>query len=112
VRVVAISPDQPQRIAAQVSESPALGYTFLSDADATAMRAFGLAFKVDAATTELYRGYGIDIDAASGRDHHLLPVPAVYLVDRDGVVRFAHWDPDYTKRLSGDELTLAAMSAR
>jgi len=106
-QVLAISPDQPQALRASIDKG---GYTYqlLSDSDMVLTRAFGLAFRVDDPTVEKYRGFGIDLDKASGRDHHLLPAPAVYIVDTHGIIRFAHWDPDYKQRLEPADLIAAA----
>ena len=71
-------------------------------------RAFGLVFRVDDPMLEKYRSFGIDLEQASGRDHHMLPVPAVYIVDTQGIIRFAHWDADYKKRLEPEGLLKAA----
>lgn len=92
-QVVGISPEPPATVAESVA-SQDLPYRLLSDADASAIRAFGVAFTVDEATRARYAEHGIDLG-----DHHQLPHPAVYLVDRDGVVRYAHHDPDYKQRL-------------
>ena len=64
-----------------------------------ATKTFGLAFTVDDATITKYKGFGIDLKKASGHDHHALPVPAVYIVDKSGKITFAHSNPDYKKRL-------------
>ena len=71
-------------------------------------KAFGLAFQVDEKTYKIYQGYGIDLEASSGETHHLLPVPAVYLVGTDGVVDFNYVNPDYKVRLSADLVLDAA----
>jgi peroxiredoxin len=105
-RVLAISPDRPELLAEGADDTPP-SRTLLSDSSAAAARAFGIAFRVDAATVEQYRGYGIDLAAASGHDHHLLPVPAVFVVDAGGVIQFAYVHPDYRYRVPG-ELILAA----
>ena len=41
-----------------------------------------------------------------------LPVPASFVVDRDGTVRFSHVDPDYTIRPEGQVIldTVRALS--
>ncbi len=106
-RVVAISPDRPEELRASLTKTK-LSYQLLSDSDMTLTRAFGLAFRVDGATLTRYEDYGIDLVKASGRDHHLLPVPAVYLIDREGLNRIAHWTPEYKTRLTADELISAA----
>lgn len=106
-QVLAISPDQPEALRASIDKG-SYTYQLLSDSDMALTRAFGLAFQVDDPTLEMYRGFGIDLDKASGRNHHLLPVPAVYIVDTHGVIRFAHWDADYKKRLEPADLIAAA----
>lgn len=102
-QIVAVSPDRPAAMRETTGDTP-LNYTLLSDADAELAQAFGLAFRVDSDTVARYREYGIDLEAASGHDHHILPVPAVYLVDRSGTIRYAHWDADYKQRPRGDEI--------
>ncbi len=106
-QVLAISPDQPQVLRASM-EKGAYSYQLLSDSDMALARSFGLAFRVDDPTLEVDRGYGIDLEQASGQSHHLLPVPAVYIVDTRGVIRFAHWDADYKQRLDPADLMAAA----
>lgn len=109
-QVVAVSPDRPEELQRSVDKQH-LTYQLLSDSDMTLAKAFGLAFKVDDVTVTKYRGFGIDLDRASGQSHHLLPVPAVYIVDRTGQIRFAHWNPDYKSRLEPKELVDAARGA-
>jgi peroxiredoxin len=106
-QIIAISPDKPEKLKATL-ESGAVGYQLLSDSSMSFASSLGLAFKVDDATLERYKGYGIDLEAASGESHHLLPVPAVMIVDGQKVVRFVHFNPDYTARLAADPLVAAA----
>lgn len=106
-QIVAVSMDKPAELRSTLEKSE-LGYTLLSDADAQLTRAFGLPFRVDQPTIEKYTTYGIDLEAASGYDHHILPVPAIYLIDTAGMIHFAHWNPDYKARLSGQKVLEAA----
>jgi len=107
--MVALSPDTPESIAAWIAEHEDDGIERLSDSPATAIRELGLAFVVDEATREKYRGYGIDLAKASGHDHHILPVPAVMLIV-NGEIRFLHADADYRRRLDPDLLMAAIAS--
>lgn len=102
-QVVAVSPDRPEELARTLDKQH-LSYRLLSDSDGVLGRAFGLMFRVDDATLERYSGFGIDLEQASGRGHHMLPVPAVYVVDMEGIIRFAHWDADYRTRLASEVL--------
>lgn len=106
-RVIAISPDKPETVATAV-EKKRYDYTLLSDSDLRAARALGLAFKVDDDTLKRYKAFGIDLEQASGREHHLLPVPAVFIVDKKGEIRFSFVDPVYQRRIDPATLLAAA----
>ena len=97
-KLVAISPDSVENTKQNIDKSK-IPFPVLSDAEVAAAKAFGLAFKVDDQTIARYRGFGIDLEKASGHDHHALPVPAVFIVNKSGKITFAHSNPDYTKRL-------------
>ena len=99
VQILAISPDRPEKLR-HTADKHKVGYRLLSDSEMGAARKLGLAFRLDDATVAKYRGsYKIDIEADSGYKHHQLPVPAAILVDRRGIVRFVHADPDYKARI-------------
>ncbi len=102
-QILTISPDRPEKLSEADAEHN-YAYTLLSDSNMEVAKAFGLAFAVDAATREKYKDYGIDLEAASGETHHLLPVPAVFVVGTDGIIRFAHSNPDYKERLSNEAI--------
>ena len=57
---------------------------------------------------EKLESYHIDIEAASGETHHLLPVPAVFLTDADGKITYRYFNADYSVRLEAAELLKAA----
>lgn len=109
-RILAVSPDQPDRLRASI-EAESLGYTLLSDSPMHAAQAFGLAFRVDEATLRTYEEFGIDLEASSGEDHHLLPVPAAYVVDAAGTIRFGYVNPDHRTRIAPAVLLAAAEAA-
>jgi peroxiredoxin len=102
-----LSADRPELLYSSLKE-PDIHYTLLSDARMTAARAYGIAFRVDDATVARYESFGIDLEAASGETHHELPVPAVFILDRKGVIRFAYANPDYKVRLNANDLLAAA----
>ncbi len=80
----------------------------LSDSTTEAAQAFGLAFQIDDKTFKMLKGYGIDLEDASGEDHHILPVPAVFIVGTDGVIRFDFVNPDHKVRIDLEMLLEAA----
>lgn len=84
------------------------GYTLLSDANAQAAIALGIAFKASDRTIQRRHEKGDDIERSSISRHGVLPVPAVFAVSREGVITFSHVNPDYKIRLSANELIAAA----
>ena len=86
-----------------------LDYTLLSDADAKAAIALGIAFKASPMTVERRQERGDDIEGSSMLRHGILPVPAVFAIGRDGKIAFAYANPDYKIRLPAEELLAVAV---
>lgn len=110
-QILAISADKPAKLA-ETPNHDKLSYKLLSDASMNAAKAFGITFKVPDELVSKYKNeYQIDIEASSGETHHLLPHPSVFIVDREGIIRFAHVNPDYKTRLEASEILKAAREA-
>lgn len=98
--IVAITPDDFIHLDSSEIRSEGLDYTLLSDKDAAAMQAFGISWKVDDKLYNKYKDkYALDLEWWSGSRHHLLPVPAIYVI-REGKVQYQYVNPDYSQRLS------------
>jgi peroxiredoxin len=80
------------------SKAKGLGYSLYADSSLAAAQAFGIAFQLTDDEVRMYEEYGIDLEEASGQDHHRLPVPSVFLVEPGGVIRWVYSNPDYTVR--------------
>ena len=103
-----LSADSPDNLStALTGETEGLDYTLLSDARLGAAEAFGLAFRMPDEYFRRAKEFGLDLEAASGETHRALPIPAAYVIDTNGMIRFAHANPDYTQRISADELRAA-----
>lgn len=109
-QIIAISADRPEKLAESIKRHK-LNYRLLSDSKMTAARAFGIAYEVDDKTIERYKRFNIDLEEASGETHHLLPVPSVFIVSTDGVIRFQYVNPNYKIRLDPEVLYAAAKAA-
>lgn len=106
-QILAVSVDKPEILKKTLSDVE-LSYTLLSDSPADVMKAFGVAFRVDDATVTRYKSIGIDLEESSGHDHHILPAPAVFILNQEGIVKFQYVNPDYKQRIDGDVLLAAA----
>ena len=102
-RVIAVSPDKPE-ILRETIEDLKPAYILLSDSSMSAAKAFGIAFTVDGDTIEKYKKHDIDLQKASGRSHHMLPKPSVFLVGPQGIIRYSFSSDNYKIRIKADEL--------
>ena len=110
-QIIALSPDGPAGLKATVGKNH-LNYRLFSDQAMNAASAFGLAFRVDAATVEKYQKWNINLALVPGEtDARWLPVPAVILVGPDGRVKYVYANEDYKTRLPDAELLAAAKAA-
>lgn len=107
VKLLAITPDSPATLASYLEENP-MPHTLLSDSTHQAMTEMGIAFSVDEATQGALKNYGIDLHGASGNQEAVLPVPSVFIVNREGVVSFVYTNHDYKERLDKAGLLRAA----
>ncbi|XZE18610.1 redoxin domain-containing protein [Pirellulaceae bacterium SH449] len=104
--MIGISPDNPANSKSN-HEKNSVPFAFYSDAQVVTSSAFGLTFRVDDQTVVKYKGFGIDLEKASGFQHHALPIPAIFIVDQQGRVVFAHSNPDYRERLDPRKILVA-----
>lgn len=110
-QIVALSPDGVDKIRESLKKHD-LTYMLVSDSDAAAAKAFGLAYQVDDATyAKMKKDYGIDLEAHSGKGHHILPVPAAYVLDKQGKILYSYYNPDYKVRVDPQALLKAAEAA-
>jgi peroxiredoxin len=101
--LVAISPELPDK-AMDTQARHALEFEVLSDIGNRVSEAFGLTFELPEQLRPIYTSIGIDIPAFNGDDSFVLPVPASYIVDSDGIIRHHFVNVDYTRRLEPDDL--------
>jgi len=107
-QLIVVSPDSPPH-AAETVRRHGLEFPVLSDQDVVAAKAFGVAFRLDEKALREYEAdFGVDIEAASGRTHHVLPVPSVFVIDRDRRVRYQHANPAFRDRIDPEVLLAEA----
>jgi peroxiredoxin len=96
--LIAITPESPDK-SLSTAEKNALQFEVLTDAGHKVARQFGLAFAVADVLRPIYKNIGADLPAYNGDESWELPIPATYVVAKDGTVRLAFVDADYTHRL-------------
>jgi peroxiredoxin len=101
--LVAISP-QTVRQSFFMADQHRLSFPLLSDAGHQVARQFGLVYPVPDYQQEIYRRTFINLPFINGNDSWELPIPAVYVIDRDATIRFAAVNPDYKERPEPEEI--------
>lgn len=110
-QVVAVSPQTPDH-SLSATEKNDLTFKVLSDAGNRVARAYGLVFKLSEELRPIYQKFGIDLPAYNGDDSFELPVPATFVIGRDGRVLHAHVDADYTTRLDPEDIVAVLRQAK
>ncbi|WPL17421.1 Putative peroxiredoxin [Thiorhodovibrio winogradskyi] len=111
-QLIAITPQQPDQSLAQVKVD---GYPFeiLSDLKDDTMQAYRLAFEVPESLRALYQErLGLNLAEYNGEGRFILPVPATFVIDQEGVIRYAFAETDYRQRAEPADIlaTLANLS--
>ena len=92
-----ISP-QVTRTPRETEEPKPLPFELLRDFGNQVAEAYGLAFTLPDDLRAIYVKLGIDLAQGNGDGTWRLPVPARFVIDRQGIVRAVDADPDYTRR--------------
>lgn len=95
--LVAISP-QTVKQSFFMHDQHKLRFPLLSDAGNKVARQFGLTYRVPEPQEAVYRRAFVNLPFTNGDESWELPIPATYIVDRDGTVLYASANEDYTER--------------
>lgn len=86
VKILAISSESPSELV-KTTEKNELGYELYQDEGLALAKKFGVAYQENSNWT--------------------LPVPSVFIADKNGIIQFAHWNPNYKERLEATEIKTA-----
>jgi peroxiredoxin len=101
--LVAISPQTVQQSFFMV-EQHKLRFPLLSDAGNQVARQFGLVYRVPEDQQAIYRRSFVNLPFANGDNSWELPIPATFIINRDGTILYASGDEDYTQRPEPQEI--------
>jgi len=105
--LVAISPELPDHTMT-MEEKHAIPIDILSDVTSEVLKKYRLWFAVPEEVKTLYlERFGLNLEKYNGAGRWELPVPATYVLDRDGIVRAGEADPDYTVRMEPPDIIAA-----
>jgi peroxiredoxin len=95
--LVGISP-QTVRQSFFMHDQHKLRFPLLADAGNEVARQFGLTYRVNEEQQSVYRRAFVNLPFANGDESWELPIPATFILERDGTVLYASANEDYTER--------------
>jgi peroxiredoxin len=101
--LIAVTPEKPENISKTIEKTNA-EYPILFDEGLKIMKAYDVSFEVPENTLTRYRNTGIDIEKNNGSNGKYLPVPAVYIIDKESTIIYRFFEPDYRKRPTVEEI--------
>jgi peroxiredoxin len=110
-RLVAISPQLPEQ-SLSTAQADELTFHVLSDVGNKAARRFGLVYALPEELRAALRSNNKALPGINGDESWELPVPATYVIARDGGIALAYIEVDYRKRLEPEAILAALRSLR
>lgn len=98
-QLVAVTPEKQEGIAKTVEKTKA-SFPIITDEEMKIMKAYDVAYQVDEKTIARYKMASIDLAATNGQkpDAVYLPIPAVYIINKQGEITYRYFESDYRKR--------------
>ena len=108
-KLVAVSPQTPDE-SLSTAEKNELAFSVLSDVGSATAKSFGIAYDLAEELRPVYTHFGHALPEKNGDESWVLPIPATYVIDRDGTITLAFVDVDYRNRLEPAEILAALQS--
>ena len=100
--LVAISPELPDKADETAAENN-VQFSIISDTDNQLGKKYDLVYTLDKATAIRYES-SFQLSAYNGNTKAEVPLPATYIVDTDGIIKYAFINTDYKKRADIDDV--------
>ena len=69
------------------------------------MKQYGVSFNASSTYLEKYKGWmGQDLAEVNDQENPTLPVPATYIISKEGKIKWVQYDPNYKNRATVDEI--------
>jgi len=95
--IVVVTPEL-ERYTRALHKKLNLPFDILTDLHLKVAEQFGLVFTLPEHLRELYKSFGSTLDRFNDEPEYRLPMPARYVINKQGVIRAADVNADYTIR--------------
>ncbi|HXC43931.1 MAG TPA: redoxin domain-containing protein [Candidatus Dormibacteraeota bacterium] len=101
-QIVVLTPEL-ERYTRALHKKLNLAFDILTDLHLRTAEEFRLVFTLPDYLRELYKSFGSTLDRFHDESEYRLPMPARYIIDRQGIIRTADVNADYTIRSEPSE---------
>jgi peroxiredoxin len=106
-----VSPQSPDNTLSQ-KEKEELAFTVASDPDGLVAEQYRVLYEVPESLKTVLAGFGQSLLEYNATKRWVLPVPATFVIDGNGIIRFAHVDPNFMRRLEPERLLQALQALK
>ncbi|SDP26222.1 Peroxiredoxin [Paenibacillus sp. yr247] len=103
-QLIAVTPQSPDNSLSH-KEKEELTFQVLSDSNGRVVDSYKILYEVPDYLQDVFKNkFGLDLTEFNKTDRWILPVPATFIIDKEGIVRRAHVNPDFMKRMESQEI--------
>ena len=99
--VITVSP-QVSEYSEKTIDKTGATFSILHDKDYKIMDDYQVSFHLDENTIKRYSRHNLDL--VNGNEDNILPVPATFIIGKDGKIAYIHYDPNYKRRSTVAEI--------
>ncbi|WP_336686421.1 peroxiredoxin-like family protein [Chryseobacterium bernardetii] len=101
--LIAVSPQSPDHSLSMIEKNN-LEFEVLTDIDNNFAKKLGIVFQLQDFVLPYYKGLGIFLSDFNKNNDNTLPIPAVFVVDKNRVVTYRFLDVNYMNRVDVEKL--------
>lgn len=102
-RLIAVTLQSPDNSLSH-KEKEELTFQVLSDLNGRVSESCRILYELPDYLQDLYTKAGMDLAKFNETDRWILPITATFIIDKEGIVRHAHVNPDLMKRMEPQEI--------
>ena len=102
-KLIAVTPELYKFAEERIKKN---NFTFqiLTDLGNKAADEFGLIFELPSEYREIYKRLSVNLNILNGEDSWVLPMPATFIISKQGVINSTYINADYTQRMEPDDI--------
>ena len=102
-KLIAVTPELYEFAEERIKKNN-FNFQVLTDLGNKAADKFGLVFELPREYREIYKRLSVNLNILNGEDSWVLPMPATFIISKQGIIESTYINADYTKRMEPDDI--------